>query len=328
MPADSADHLTTFSTTDVAAADRDAYWSDILGRYFGRVEARSTGDVPSEAKISVRPLSFLSTFRVRGRDFQVRHDNQATDWSLNDGVKLILQVRGHCAIEQDGRTARSAPGGWLLYDPVRPYTVTNEGEVDQIILRIPRSRLFDGRFPRLPSAFAGDPGHANPAHSSMARIVSSFVWSCAGDAAPVNAGTADYLAETTIGLLRCQLNAEAGQRAADHGMADLLRLRAKQYILTHLADPTLTIDRVAAAMGCTKRYLHMAFEAEGTTLQRLIWRLRVERCREALADPEQIGRSISDIAFDWGFNSSAHFCRAFKAQIGASPTRFRRAYVN
>lgn len=328
MSCDADRALTEFSTGDVYPADRDAYWSDILCRYFGRIEARTIGDVPSESRMSVRPLSFLTTFRVHGRDFQVRHDNPAAEWSMNDGIKLILQVRGQCSIEQDGRIARSAPGGWLLYDPTRPYTVTNDGEVDQIILRIPRGRLFDGRFSRLPSAFAGDPAHANPAHSSMARIVASFVWSCAGDAAPLTAGTADYLAETTIGLVRCQLNAEAGQRTNDHGMADMLRLRAKQYILTHLADPNLSIDQVAAAMGCTKRYLHMAFEAEGTTLQRLIWRLRVERCRQALADPEQVGRSISDIAFDWGFNSSAHFCRAFKAQIGTSPTKFRRADLN
>jgi AraC-like DNA-binding protein len=222
----------------------------------------------------------------------------------------------------------AAPGGWLLYDPTRPYTVTNHHDIDQVILRIPRARLFDGKFSRLPSAFAGDPRHANPAHSNMAKVVASFVWSCTGDAAALTAGTADYLAETAVGLVRCQLNAEAGQRTPEQGMPDMLRRRAKQYILTHLADPDLSIERVAAAMGCTKRYLHMAFEAEGTTLQRLIRRLRVERCREALADAEQTGRSVSDIAFDWGFNNSAHFCRTFKAQVGTSPTRFRRADLN
>ncbi|MEP7101777.1 MAG: helix-turn-helix domain-containing protein, partial [Burkholderiales bacterium] len=30
------------------------------------------------------------------------------------------------------------------------------------------------------------------------------------------------------------------------------------------------------------------------------------------------------IAFAWGFNSSAHFCRLFKAHFGVSPRDFQR----
>ena len=34
--------------------------------------------------------------------------------------------------------------------------------------------------------------------------------------------------------------------------------------------------------------------------------------------------SVSEIAFAWGFNSSAHFCRVFKAQYGVAPREFQR----
>jgi AraC-like DNA-binding protein len=34
-------------------------------------------------------------------------------------------------------------------------------------------------------------------------------------------------------------------------------------------------------------------------------------------------RSISDIAYDWGFSSNAHFSRAFKRHTGMSPRDFK-----
>jgi AraC-like DNA-binding protein len=54
-----------------------------------------------------------------------------------------------------------------------------------------------------------------------------------------------------------------------------------------LADPELSIDRIAAAMASSKRYLHSAFEREGTTIQSHIWHLGIETCRRALADGTQ-----------------------------------------
>ncbi|HVZ54577.1 MAG TPA: helix-turn-helix domain-containing protein, partial [Pseudolabrys sp.] len=98
----------------------------------------------------------------------------------------------------------------------------------------------------------------------------------------------------------------------------------RQYVLAHLSDPDLSIDRIARAMGCSKRYLHQVFAAENVTIERHIWRLRIERCCEALTEQGKPEKSISAIAFEWGFNSSAHFSRLFKAQVGVAPTAFRR----
>ena len=44
-----------------------------------------------------------------------------------------------------------------------------------------------------------------------------------------------------------------------------------------------------------------------------------------LQNPEQGHRSVTDIAFSWGFSNSAHFGRKLKAAYGLSPTELRRA---
>jgi AraC-like DNA-binding protein len=38
-----------------------------------------------------------------------------------------------------------------------------------------------------------------------------------------------------------------------------------------------------------------------------------------LADPAERDRSVSEIAYHWGFNDAAHFSRTFKARFGMSP---------
>ncbi|MEZ5653153.1 MAG: helix-turn-helix domain-containing protein [Burkholderiaceae bacterium] len=59
------------------------------------------------------------------------------------------------------------------------------------------------------------------------------------------------------------------------------------------------------------------------TLADTIRNARLDACRRALADPTQALRSISEIAFAFGFNDAAHFSRSFRARFDCSPREFR-----
>jgi AraC-like DNA-binding protein len=95
--------------------------------------------------------------------------------------------------------------------------------------------------------------------------------------------------------------------------------KIKDYIGTNLHDPDLCIDGIASAFNCSKRYLHMAFACEGTTIARYIWSVRLEKCRRDLESARR--GTVTDIAFSWGFNSSSHFSRLFKERYGVTPSR-------
>ncbi len=308
--------IATFSTHDVFAADRAEYWNGITTRYFGPLETRASGHSEFKARLATRPVSFLRAFHIVGSGHQVRR-NPSNAGAVPDAIKLLLQVRGRCRVEQEGRTAELNPGSWCVYDSWRPYDITNPGNVEQIVIQIPRDQIIDGSFRRLAEPFVADP------QSAMTRIAASFIRSYAGPALEPEDGD-EFLAETTVGFVRRALYAALSQRRAPQVPSSQLRARIKQYILTHLHNPDLSIGRIAIAMGCSKRYLHQAFAAEDTTIERYIWRLRIEHCCEALAEQANLDKSISAIAFEWGFNSSAHFSRLFKEQVGVAPTAFRR----
>jgi AraC-like DNA-binding protein len=59
-------------------------------------------------------------------------------------------------------------------------------------------------------------------------------------------------------------------------------------------------------------------------LQRLLFSRRIAKCQEALADPSQTHRQVSDIAYSWGFADVSHFGRLFKNATGMTPRTYRK----
>ena len=111
------------------------------------------------------------------------------------------------------------------------------------------------------------------------------------------------------------------QRAATQ--AAKLR-RMKDYVALHLSEPDLTPASVAAAMKISVRQLHLLFEPTGISFAEHVLGRRLEECRAILERPSRMARSITDIAYAWGFNNLASFYRAFRREFGVSPGELRR----
>src|SRR5581483_2092631 len=88
-------------------------------------------------------------------------------------------------------------------------------------------------------------------------------------------------------------------------------------------DPGLTPAQIAAATGISVRHLHRLFGDRGCTVAEWIWQQRLDRCRTDLYHSQASGRSITEIAFSWGFSDSAHFSRCFRKTFGLSPREFK-----
>jgi AraC-like DNA-binding protein len=109
--------------------------------------------------------------------------------------------------------------------------------------------------------------------------------------------------------------------------ADVWRRRNEviRYIEDHLRDPALTAESVAEGVHLSPRYLRAIFSASGGKVSDYIRRRRLQECARKLRDPAWSGHSLMKIAFSSGFNSAAHFSRAFHEEYGVSPREYRRA---
>ncbi|MCE6994814.1 AraC family transcriptional regulator [Saccharothrix sp. S26] len=100
------------------------------------------------------------------------------------------------------------------------------------------------------------------------------------------------------------------------------RREALDYMREHLADPTLSADRVAEALFISRRRLYQLFD-DGQGVSERIRGLRIDRAKALLADPAKAARGIGEIAKDCGFVSAAHFSRTFRQVVGQTPSEFR-----
>jgi len=104
--------------------------------------------------------------------------------------------------------------------------------------------------------------------------------------------------------------------------ASILKLRA--VIESLLSNSALDAATVAAAAGISVRYANALLQEDDTSIMRLIQARRLARCRAALEDPLQNRRTVSEIAYGWGFSDMTHFGRIFKAAYGMLPSDYRR----
>jgi AraC-like DNA-binding protein len=96
--------------------------------------------------------------------------------------------------------------------------------------------------------------------------------------------------------------------------------RAKAYIQEHQTE-SLRLGQVAKAVNSSRFYFCKLFKkATGLSFTDYLSRIRVERARNLLLNPNL---RVSEIAFEVGFQSLTHFNRVFKNAVGQSPTRYR-----
>ncbi|GAK52721.1 transcriptional regulator, AraC family [Candidatus Moduliflexus flocculans] len=99
--------------------------------------------------------------------------------------------------------------------------------------------------------------------------------------------------------------------------------RVITFITEHI-DEELSLETLAKEAYFSPFHFHRIFTAlVGETPNVFVNRLRVERAAWMLTHPG--AKSITQIAFDCGFSSSAAFSRAFKQAFGVSPTEWRRS---
>lgn len=237
-----------------------------------------------------------------------------------DAIKLILQTEGTALIAQAGLHVPVSTNALAIYDPRRPYTLTNSTPVRQLLLQLPRHALPRATVERLVTPFTAD-----ARQDGMCRILLSLMESTIYEIDHLDEARRASVGQTMIDLVHSMIGADAQPGRQVANPLELLLQRIKDFIGNNVARPELTIAMIARRMGCSVRYVYRAFEVECLTPSDYIWDLRLRRAATQLREAGGYAGEISEIAFALGFSSSAHFSRAFRNRYGVSPSQWRRA---
>ena len=100
--------------------------------------------------------------------------------------------------------------------------------------------------------------------------------------------------------------------------------QALQYIDTHYTGD-LSIRDVAESVGVSSDYFSRQFkQVTGIVPVEYLRRYRFARAMELL----QAGQSVSEVALAVGFRNLCHFSREFKAQLGLTPSQYKKSCMD
>lgn len=98
-------------------------------------------------------------------------------------------------------------------------------------------------------------------------------------------------------------------------------LRIKKYMEQHYSEPC-NLEQVARAIKLNPRYMIRLFKKHtGLTPIQYLWQIRGEKAIHLLS---RSGLTISEIAYQCGFNNPYHFSNYIKRHYGHSPSEIRR----
>lgn len=250
-------------------------------------------------------------------ELDYRHDARAL-W-----LALVL---GGEATAHHGTTMLTAEDGDLLYGFGQiAATITFPADHRLLMVRLPSDVVGHRLRIPMPETLGRLPaeGNANRPLTGMLRSVADMLVEATADRLrPVELSLPDFL---LAGLLD---NAPPRALGGAAGMRAALLERIFQTIEMRLSDPDLNLHQIANVHSISPRYLQKLFETIDESFGHFVKLRRLERCRLDLRSPLHAQKSISDILFQWGFNDSASFSRAFREQYGISPREFRKGSGN
>jgi AraC family transcriptional activator of tynA and feaB len=240
--------------------------------------------------------------------------------SPGDELFVCRQVAGALALEQDCRQIVLEVGDVALLDPLLPYTARFSSGSKLLVLKVPR-RALEARIGNT-RGMVLRPIKASEAEHRWTLSCLAMLSDVAGNMTPAAQQIAQ---DQTLDLFAVSLMNVIGRlrpRVSSARSMALLNVRAA--IEARLSDPALDALTVAASAGVSVRYANALLAEEDTSIMRLTQARRLARCKKALDDPLQNHRTLSEIAYGWGFSDMTHFGRSFKSMYGVLPRDYRR----
>jgi AraC family transcriptional activator of tynA and feaB len=269
-----------------------------------------------EASIDVRPIGRFNCARIMQTSRFLARTRREIDRFDSNEIFVVLQLCGQSRLEQCGRTAELAPGGVAIFYSSLPSRVTLDGKNIHLVFHLPESLVLQ----RGPN-WQRNVCTAFP--KSTCALIASVMHSAFEHASAQAQARGEVVAEALAGLVaECGDDSESSSNN-DLSARDELLKSVQMYILAHLGDGRLSPEQIAAAYRMSGRTLHRLFRQSGMSVCQWIRQSRLDHCAAELRDPTLRTQSISEIAFRWGFNDSAHFSNAFRAEFLQSPREYR-----
>ncbi|MGE0226631.1 MAG: AraC family transcriptional regulator [Acetobacteraceae bacterium] len=296
-------------------------WRARVGTAFMRFEMEAPSRRGFVGRLAQHALGPLRLYDFSAPAHDVRRDPDAAQDGPAATILAVMQIEGECDYSAATVCLTLTPGDILFLSPRQRFAMRFPRAMRLRVVAIPAPRWAHGLL--VDTCSHGVVARADVGSTAIGRSFFDGIFAHVERLSDSERGRMARLALDVLETLSEVALSSRGIPAFGTRAAQQARILA--YVHDHLADPDLDARTIARALRMSPRYVRELLRAAGATLRGLLLTQRLERCREELQDPLRRHRPVSDIAFDWGFNSAAHFTRVFRARYGVPPARYRRA---
>jgi len=314
--------MLTYSTHDVPGRAKVSHWNEIISDVFTPLETRPLDRDNFDAEVKTAKFGRLWLANATSMPATVLRTQKHADQETDQKFFLHMQMKGSLRVSQDGKDATLNEGDLVLCDNTLPYSLAYDQFCSTLVLIVPGDDLR--KHLPTPEQIIGVKLSGKQGLSQTVSLMLDSIWRQAQDGLPPELGS--RIADSLLDVFATAWTATHGASVTDTAVSGSRRVQVKRYIEANLRDPELSVRSVAAAFGISPRYLHMLFAPENETVSSYILRRRLEECVKQLTDVLWRKRTITEIAFGWGFNNATHFARVFRDQYGASPRDYRNSF--
>jgi len=265
------------------------------------------------------PLGALTLSQATLSQAEVKNSIKSSGRERDQPYNIYMSNRRHTVVTNNRSTVLE-PGDVTVADSGQAATMTTKQPYTTIGLTVP-AELMHKYIPE-PQLVVGARFSGKTGFSKIVSHLLLTMWEYAESEHFDEIGT--ELANNLLSILStcCQLNCHLPEMQNADMVAKQEKI--KQVINQNIHMPDLNLGELAKQCGISVRYIQRLFAEEDCTVSRYIRRKRLDGCKRQLADPAWLNRSITEIAFNWGFNSSAHFARVFKEEYGINAREYRK----
>ena len=311
--------MITYSTEHIKPHAKVAHWNDTISNVFSPMEALPINPLEFEAAVKFKQIGQMGIANVVSRPATVHHFVSHAARTTGRRFFVHLQLQGSLMASQDGKKAQLDEGDMVVCDSSMPYSLKYQENCSTLVLIVSAQDLK--RHVPTPEELLGVTFSGKQGFPNATSMLLRSLWTQVEEELDPDLGA--RVANNVLDLLATAWMVSKGKTLGDSAVAESRRVQIKRYIEANLRDAELSPQSVAASFAISTRYLHMLLADQDESVCSYILRRRLEECGKQLSDPLWRKRTITEIAFNWGFNNATHFARVFRNQYNLSPRDFR-----
>jgi AraC-like DNA-binding protein len=292
-------------------------WEGHLRKSLGDVRVSGASDTEFDAWTQSVSYGGVVIARVGANANQLQLNSSRRADLPDDMIHVVFLTAGRFQVEQFGRRSVLEPGDWTVMVVSEAFRHAHDCPVEMLVVGASRGVLFPGMGVDQISALRFSATHGT------ALLARNYLDNLIAESASLHPQSAHELVSNATRLVRLSVIDNLGLRS-HLASRELRQVRIREFVEQNLQNAELSVDLIAQACRCSKRYVHKVFSsAEAGSVSNYILKARLDNCLRDLQRQEMAHLSVTRIAFSWGFNSPGHFSRVFRRQFGVSPSQCR-----